>query len=43
MKILQKEMTGTQNSFSANFGGKLSFIRLTGNENFTKGNDWDPK
>jgi hypothetical protein len=26
MKILQKEITGTQTSFSANIGGKLSFI-----------------
>jgi len=26
MKILQKEITGTQTSFSTNFGGKLSFI-----------------
>jgi hypothetical protein len=29
MKILQKEITGTQTSFSTNFGGKLSFIRLS--------------
>jgi len=27
MKILQNEITGTQTSFSTNFGGKLSFIR----------------
>jgi hypothetical protein len=26
MKILQNEITGTQASFSTNFGGKLSFI-----------------
>jgi hypothetical protein len=26
MKILQNEITGTQTSFSINFGGKLSFI-----------------
>jgi hypothetical protein len=26
MKVLQKEITGTQTSFSTNFGGKLSFI-----------------
>jgi hypothetical protein len=26
MKILQSEITGTQTSFSTNFGGKLSFI-----------------
>jgi len=26
MKILQKEITDTQTSFSTNFGGKLSFI-----------------
>jgi hypothetical protein len=26
MKILHKEITGTQTSFSTNFGGKLSFI-----------------
>ncbi len=26
MKILQNEITGTQTSFSTNFGGKLSFI-----------------
>jgi hypothetical protein len=26
MKILQKEITGTQTSFSTNFGGTLSFI-----------------
>jgi hypothetical protein len=26
MKILQKEITGTQTSFCTNFGGKLSFI-----------------
>ncbi len=26
MKILQKVITGTQTSFSTNFGGKLSFI-----------------
>jgi hypothetical protein len=26
MKILQKEITGTQTSFSPNFGSKLSFI-----------------
>jgi hypothetical protein len=29
MKILQKEITGTQTSFSTNFGDKLSFIRLS--------------
>ncbi len=28
MKILQKEITGTQTSFLTNFGGKLSFIHL---------------
>jgi hypothetical protein len=27
MKILQKEITGTQTSFSTNFGGKLHFIK----------------
>ncbi len=27
MKILQKEITGTQSSFSTNFKGKLSFIQ----------------
>ncbi len=27
MKILQKEITGTQTSFSTNFNGKLSFIQ----------------
>jgi hypothetical protein len=26
MKILQNEITGTQTSFSINFGGKQSFI-----------------
>jgi hypothetical protein len=26
MKILQSEITGTQTSFSTNFGGKMSFI-----------------
>jgi hypothetical protein len=26
MKILQNEITGTQTSFSTNFGGKLSFL-----------------
>jgi hypothetical protein len=26
MKILQNKITGTQTSFSTNFGGKLSFI-----------------
>jgi hypothetical protein len=26
MQILQNEITGTQTSFSTNFGGKLSFI-----------------
>ncbi len=29
MKILQNEITGTQTSFSTNFGGKLSFISLS--------------
>jgi hypothetical protein len=28
MKILQNEITGTQTSFSINFGGKLSFIAM---------------
>jgi hypothetical protein len=27
MKILQNEITGTQTSFSTNFGGTLSFIQ----------------
>jgi hypothetical protein len=26
MKILQNEITGTQTSFSTNFGGELSFM-----------------
>jgi hypothetical protein len=54
MKILQSEITGTQTSFSTNFGGKMSFILsfifperfhccyIYVNENFTKWNNLDP-